>query len=118
MFRRPRLGIHGAQKEGEETPLRFGELSIDPGRREVYRREREVPLTTIEFDLLATLASRPGFVLSRGQLLERVWEDGYFGSDHVVDVHIANLGKKIEEDPADPRYIQTVGGVGYRFRPP
>jgi DNA-binding response OmpR family regulator len=115
MLRRPRSEAREAE---EDTPLRFGELTIDPARREVRLKEKEVPLTALQFDLLATLASRPGLVFSRRQLLERVWGDDYFGSDHVVDVHIANLRKKVEEDPSDPRYVQTVRGVGYRFRRP
>src|ERR671913_680331 len=115
MLRRPRSEAREAE---EDTPLRFGELTIDPARREVRLMEKEVPLTALQFDLLATLASRPGLVFSRRQLLERVWGDDYFGSDHVVDVHIANLRKKVEEDPSDPRYVQTVRGVGYRFRRP
>ena len=78
----------------------------------------EVSLTALEFELLAALASRPGFVFSRSRLLERVWGENYFGSDHVVDVHVANLRKKLKDDPSDPRYVQTVRGVGYRFRRP
>src|SRR5918997_4124190 len=113
MLRRPR----GDAREADEAmPLDFHELTIDPGRREVRVREEEVSLTAIEFDLLAILASRPGLVFSRDRLLERVWGDNYFGSDHVVDVHIANLRKKIEADPSNPFYVQTVRGVGYRFR--
>jgi DNA-binding response OmpR family regulator len=115
MLRRPRSEAREAE---EDVPLRFGELTIDPARREVRLKEKEVPLTALQFDLLVTLASRPGLVFSRRQLLERVWGDDYFGSDHVVDVHIANLRKKVEEDPSDPRYVQTVRGVGYRFRRP
>jgi DNA-binding response OmpR family regulator len=116
MLRRPRSG--GRDAEEEEAPLRVGELTVDFARREVWMGEEEVSLTALQFDLLATLASRPGLVFSRRQLLERVWGDDYFGSDHVVDVHIANLRKKVEEDPSDPRYVQTVRGVGYRFRRP
>lgn len=85
-------------------------------RREVKIREEEVHLTALEFDLLATLASRPGVVFGRRRLLERVWGEDYFGSDHLVDAHIAKLRKKIEADPSNPRYIQTVRGAGYRFR--
>jgi DNA-binding response OmpR family regulator len=110
MLRRPRPGSREAAED--DAPLKFGAL------REVRLGEEEVPLTALQFDLLATLASRPAFVFSRRQLLERVWGDDYFGSDHVVDVHIANLRKRVEEDPADPRYIRTVRGVGYRFRRP
>ncbi|HJQ29538.1 MAG TPA: response regulator transcription factor [Rubrobacter sp.] len=110
MLRRPRGGPPGA-----EAPLEFGELTVDPARREMRLRGEDVDLTALEFDLLAALASRPGLVFTRAQLLERVWGETYFGSDHVVDVHIANLRKKIEDDPADPRFVRTVRGVGYRF---
>jgi DNA-binding response OmpR family regulator len=116
MLRRPRAGARDASEE--DVPLKFGELMIDPAWREVRLREEEIPLTALQFHLLATLASRPGLVFSRRQLLERVWGEDYFGSDHVVDVHIANLRKKVEEDPSDLRYVQTVRGVGYRFRRP
>jgi DNA-binding response OmpR family regulator len=113
MLRRPRGGVPGVA----EMPLQFDELIIDPARREVRLGVEEVDLTALEFELLAALASRPGLVFNRGQLLEHVWGEAYFGSDHVVDVHVANLRKKIEDDPANPRYIKTVRGVGYRFRP-
>jgi DNA-binding response OmpR family regulator len=111
MLRRPRGGLPG----GAEAPLEFGELTIDLARREVRLRGEEIDLTALEFDLLAALASRPGLVFTRGQLLERIWGETYFGSDHVVDVHVANLRKKIEDDPATPRFVRTVRGVGYRF---
>ena len=111
MLRRPR----GGTSEWPNDSLRFGELTIDPGRRQVWLGEREVPLTALEFDLLSVLSSRPGFVFSRSQLLERVWGEDYFGGDHVVDVHVANLRKKLGEDSANPHYVQTVRGVGYRF---
>lgn len=112
MLRRPRSGE--ATREHEE-PLRLGELIIEPGPRRVWLEDREVPLTALEFDLLGALASRPGFVFSHKRLLERVWDENYFGGDHVVDVHVANLRKKLDDDPARPRYIETVRGVGYRF---
>jgi DNA-binding response OmpR family regulator len=116
MLRRPRSGPREAVEE--DAPLEFGELTIDLARREVRLGEEQVYLTALQFDLLATLASRPGLVFSRGQLLERVWGDNYFGGDHVVDVHVANLRKKVEDDPSSPRYVETVRGVGYRFRRP
>ena len=115
MLRRPRGEMRAA---GEEVSLSFGELSVDRGRREVWLKGGEVSLTAIEFDLLTALASRPGLVFTREQFLARVWGEDYFGSDHLVDVHIANLRKKIEAEPANPRYVQTVRGVGYRFRGP
>lgn len=111
MLRRPR----GGAPQAAEAPLAFEELTIDPGRREVRLRGEEVNLTALEFDLLSALASRPGLVFTRRQLLERVWGETYYGSEHVVDVHVANLRKKIEDDPATPRYVRTVRGVGYRF---
>jgi DNA-binding response OmpR family regulator len=115
MLRRPRDEMRAA---GEEGSFSVGELSVDRGRREVWFKGVEVSLTASEFDLLTALASRPGLVFTREQLLTRVWGENYFGGDHLVDVHIANLRKKIEVEPANPRYVQTVRGVGYRFRGP
>jgi DNA-binding response OmpR family regulator len=111
MLRRPR----GGASEQPDASLRFGDFVIDPGQRRVWLGEREIYLTALEFDLLAVLSSRPGFVFSRSQLLERVWGEDYFGDDHVVDVHVANLRKKLDEDSSNPRYVQTMRGVGYRF---
>jgi two-component system, OmpR family, alkaline phosphatase synthesis response regulator PhoP len=96
-------------------PQRFGELVIDHERHEVTIAGTVVLLTSLEFALLTTLAGHPGRVFTRDQLLERVWGVDYFGDDHVVDVHIANLRKKLGDDPAAPRYIETVRGAGYRF---
>jgi DNA-binding response OmpR family regulator len=115
MLRRPRGEMRAV---GEEVSLSFGELSVDRGRREVRLKGVEISLTAIEFDLLTALASRPGLVFTREQLLSRVWGEDYFGGDHLVDVHIANLRKKIEAEPANPCYVRTVRGVGYRFRGP
>lgn len=114
MLRRPRsLG----QPTDEAPPVRrFGELVLDEGRHVVTHRGAEVALTAREFQLLATLAAHPGHVFTRSQLLERVWGDDYY-DDHVVDVHVANLRKKLEDDPTNPRFIETVRGVGYRFAP-
>ena len=74
-----------------------------------------IELTKLEFDLLDVLAAEPGVVFSRRQLLERVWGPDWFGDDHVVDVHLANLRRKLGDDAAAPRYIRTVRGVGYRI---
>ena len=112
MLRRPR---GGPEEDEGPAPARFGELVVDPGSRTVSVDGEETGLTALEFDLLRVLSSRPGFVFSRSRLLERVWGVDYYGSDHVVDVHVANLRRKIEADPSDPRYVQTVRGVGYRF---
>lgn len=90
-------------------------LRIDPARREVYKHDEPVELTTLEFDLLFTLASYPGHVLTREQLLERVWGADYFGDDRVVDAHIKKLRQKLGDDASQPQFIQTVRGVGYKF---
>lgn len=113
LLRRPRTG------RAEATPiggLQLGELVIDQPTRTVSVRGRPVPLTTIELDLLWTLAQRRGVVFSRQQLLDRVWGIDYVADDHVIDVHMANLRRKLGDDPARPSFIETVRGVGYRFR--
>jgi two-component system alkaline phosphatase synthesis response regulator PhoP len=114
MLRRPRRGSAPTLPD-VPPPQRFGELVIDHERREVTLAGAVVPLTTLEFALLTTLAAHPGRVFTRDQLLERVWDTDYFGDDHVVDVHIANLRKKLGDDPTAPRFIETVRGAGYRF---
>jgi DNA-binding response OmpR family regulator len=74
-----------------------------------------VGLTPREFDLLDALSTRPNAAFSRAQLLEHVWGPSWYGDEHVVDVHIANLRRKLGDDPTDPRYVKTVRGVGYRM---
>ncbi|MDP8923127.1 MAG: helix-turn-helix domain-containing protein, partial [Chloroflexota bacterium] len=81
------------------------------------RRGEVVPLTAREFSLLAALAGHPGRVFTRSQLLERVWGSEFY-DDHVVEVHVGNLRRKLEDDPARPRWVQTVRGVGYRLVEP
>lgn len=95
--------------------LEFDGLQIDEDRREVRRNGAEVEVTALEFDLLAALASEPGRVFSRRQLLERVWGWDFFGDERVVDVHIRNLRKALDDDAARPSVIGTVRGVGYKF---
>jgi two-component system alkaline phosphatase synthesis response regulator PhoP len=90
-------------------------LRIDPEARQVWKDEQLVELTTIEFDLLYALAEHRGRVLSREQLLERVWGHDFFGEERVVDVHLGHIRKKIEDNPAQPDFIVTVRGAGYRF---
>ncbi len=97
-------------------PLTRGELTIDPAKREVSREGRAVMLRPKEFDLLLLLARHPGIVLTRDVLLDRVWGAGYADvTTRTVDVHVNALRKKLEHDPARPRWIQTVRSVGYRF---
>ena len=105
----------GRAPSRETEVLRFAGLSIDPAGREVWRDSELVSLTALEFDLLAALASAPGRVFTREQLLQRVWGWDYFGVERVVDVHIGNLRKALGDDAADPAIIATVRGVGYKF---
>ncbi len=88
---------------------------VDPGSREVVVDDEPVELTALEFDLLLALASHPGRVFTRQRLLERVWGWDYYGRDRVVDVHVANIRRALDDDAADPRFIATVRGVGYKF---
>ncbi len=95
--------------------VEIGDLVIDPDRRRVTVGGRALELTAKEFDLLLHFASHPGLVFSRSQLLDLVWGYGHDGYEHTVNSHINRLRSKLEPDPARPRYIQTVWGVGYRF---
>jgi two-component system OmpR family response regulator len=95
--------------------LKVADLSIDTGKRMVYRGEQAIELTSLEFELLRALAESPGRVLSRMQLLDRTQGDAYLGYERTVDSHIKNLRKKIEPDPENPRYIITVYGAGYKL---
>ncbi len=97
-------------------PLTFGQLRIDPESREVQMTGDSVELTAKEFDLLLHFARHPGRVFTRAQLLDAVWEYGHDGYEHTVNTHINRLRRKIEPDPAAPRFVTTVWGVGYKFR--
>jgi len=111
-----------SSSSGETSgPEELGELDteglrIDPARRRVFVWEQEVELTAREFDLLWHFASHPGRVFSRVQLLDKVWGYNHEGYEHTVNTHINRLRGKIEQDPARPEFIETVWGVGYRFR--
>ncbi|MBX5467878.1 MAG: response regulator transcription factor [Firmicutes bacterium] len=93
-------------------------LVVDEERRQVTLDGRRLDLTFTEFELLATLAKNPGRAFSRDELLSRIWGQDFYGDARTVDVHIRHLREKLEEDPAAPRFIETVRGVGYRFRSP
>ncbi|MCH8826082.1 MAG: response regulator transcription factor [Chloroflexi bacterium] len=99
----------------EGDTLRFDELSINPLTRQVVAAGKDVELTAKEFDVLLYLAQHPKQVFSREQLLNDVWDYLYAGDTSTVTVHIRRLREKIERDPARPRFIQTVWGVGYKF---
>ncbi len=102
----------------EQQCLTFGKLTIDPVRREVKFANELILLTALEFDLLHFLASHPGRVWRRAELIQQVWDYEYVGDQRVVDVHIGQIRKKIEIDTSQPALIQTVRGVGYKFESP
>jgi DNA-binding response OmpR family regulator len=114
MLRRPRTSTVGGGPQ-EEPPRMFGPLQVDVTAREVYLDGAPVEVTRTEFDLLATLSARPRMAFSRRQLTDAVWGEGWVGDEHLVDVHIAHLRRKLGDDPAAPRFIRTVRGVGYRM---
>jgi len=105
----------GKEAAGGKGVLAFDGLSIDPERREVMLDKKCIELTAREFDLLLHFANHPGRVFSRSQLLDRVWGYGHDGYEHTVNSHINRLRTKIEVDPAKPRFVLTVWGVGYKF---
>jgi DNA-binding response OmpR family regulator len=111
LIRRARAADHGA------THLRFGDLEIIPDEGIVRRSGQELHLTKTEFRLLVELASTPGRILTREDLLERVWGYGYFGDGRLVDVHIRRLRTKVELDAANPRHVVTARGLGYKLQP-
>ena len=98
-------------------PVRFGEVEVDPGSRLVRRRGEEVPLTPKEFDLLWALLRRRGGVAARLELLAEVWGHRAAVMTRTVDMHVAQLRRKLEDDPAEPRHIVTVWKAGYRLAP-
>jgi len=105
------------EEESEEPPIEHGSLRVEPATRRAFLDGEELMLTQREFDLLAYLAARPGRVFSRDQLMETVWEYPFFTDTSTVTVHIRRLRAKLGDDPAEPRFIETVWGVGYRFKP-
>ena len=102
----------------EQQRLVFDKLTVDPVRREVLLNNDLIPLTALEFDLLHFLASHPGRVWRRSELIQEVWDYEYVGDQRVVDVHIGQIRKKIEIDPSQATLIQTIRGVGYKFESP
>jgi len=105
-----------APQSGAAGTLGSGDLVMDARRHEVTAGGAPVELTPLEFALLENLARDPGVVLSRQQLIDNVWGADFVGDDHVLEVHVGNLRRKLGDDPASPRYVETVRGVGYRLR--
>jgi DNA-binding response OmpR family regulator len=101
-----------------EGPVRIGELVVDPAARRALLAGEELALARKEFDLLAELVRHAGRVVSREDLMSRVWDENWFGSTRTLDVHVRWLRQKLGDDPAAPRYIATVRGVGFRFTAP
>lgn len=110
LLRRARPSVPG------QSHLTFGELEVMPEEGRILRAGDEIHLTKTEFRLICELAQNPGKVLSREQLLDQVWGYGYFGDGRLVDVHIRRLRTKVEQDPANPRHVVTVRGLGYRLQ--
>jgi len=115
---RIRALLRRSRSQGDEiAQMVFGELEVSPDEGVVLLRGEQVHLTKTEFKLLVELAQGPGKVFSRETLLEKVWGYDYFGDGRLVDVHVRRLRTKIEPDPADPRYVVTVRGLGYKLVP-
>ena len=114
MLRRARTGPAPAPARPDRE-LVVGDLVVDEAAREVRVGGEPVALTRIEFDLLAALAAHPQVVLSRRQLVEMVWDAAWTGDAHLVDVHIGRIRKKLGDEAAGPKFIQTIRGVGYRM---
>ena len=102
------------QVSAAEPLMRF-DLTVDAARRRVLKGEEEVPLTPLEFEILHALASTPGVVLGRDQLMDRVWGYRDYAGGRVVDSHVARIRRKLGDEAGEPRYIRTVHGVGYAF---
>lgn len=102
------------EKESERV-LRFRHLRLDPGERRVWKDEKLIEMTGVEFDILYTLARRPNHVFTREKLLDLAWKDASYSIPKVIDVHIGHIRKKLDDDPNNPSFIVTVRGTGYRF---
>lgn len=110
-----RVNLSQTHDNSEENILKFDELQIDTSKRKVTLRDEMIDLTSKEYDLLLLFFKNPGKAYSREELLNIVWGYSYEGYSHTVNSHINRLRSKIENDPANPHYIRTVWGVGYRF---
>jgi DNA-binding response OmpR family regulator len=108
----------GGGNSGGERIMRVGELELDASSRRVTLNGEELELSRKEFDLLAALMSRAGRVSRRENLMSEVWDENWFGSTKTLDTHIGWLRRKLGDDPAEPRFIHTVRGVGFRFASP
>jgi two-component system, OmpR family, response regulator RegX3 len=106
------------KQSAPEEALEAGELTLDPNKRTATLDGKELDLTRREFELLQLLLSEAGTVITRERLIDEVWDTNWFGSTKTLDVHVSSLRRKLGDDSADPRYIHTVRGVGFRFAAP
>jgi len=114
VLRRPRIPPSGSAGGGQEA-REFGDLRIDVDGRQVQVAGQPVDLTRTEFDILAALSARPRLAYSRRQLIDDVWDAAWVGDEHIVDVHVGHLRRKLGDDLNAPRYVETVRGIGYRM---
>ena len=110
-----RASMSAAQEPAKTSVLTRGHISVDTERRSAYKNGVAIELTMKEFDLIEFLMKNPGRVYSTAQIYEQVWNDPALGSENTVAVHIRHLREKIEIDPADPRYLKVVWGLGYKM---
>ncbi|WP_448059768.1 response regulator [Cellulomonas hominis] len=115
LLRRPRRASPTAVPAPEPVAMTFGPLTIDPVGREIHLDGEPVALTRTEFDLLATLGSAPQRVFSRRALIAAVWGDEWVGDEHLVDVHLLHVRRKLSDTATEQRFVRTVRGVGYRM---
>ena len=101
--------------ENAKTNLSYGDIVILLDKRELFRKQEKIDLSFIEFEILHLLMRSPGRVFSKEQIYDIIWNEPYSGDYNVVMRHICNIREKIEDDPGQPMYIQTVRGIGYRF---
>ena len=112
---RVRVLLRRPRQPATTTALQIGPLSIDVAGREVHLADDAVELTRTEFDVLAALATRPKIVFTRRALIDAVWGENWIGDEHLVDVHVAHLRRKLGDDPDAGQFVRTVRGVGYRI---
>ncbi|MCG7284744.1 response regulator transcription factor [Cellulomonas sp. ACRRI] len=120
MLRRPRRSTATPSETRQvtrERVLTIGGLSVNLDAREVEVDGEPVSLTRLEFDVLAALASRPGVVFSRAALIRAVWGEGWVGDEHLVDVHVLHVRRKLGDTAQEQRFVRTVRGIGYRMGP-
>ncbi|MGD1905647.1 MAG: response regulator transcription factor [Leptolyngbyaceae cyanobacterium] len=118
---RVRALLRRSLRQGGQSPQHQSRhFRLDLAERTAQRLNPPEPLnlTTLEFDLLATFVSAPGRVWTRSQLIDKLWDGDFYGDERIVDAHIARLRKKVEPEPAQPQFIKTVIGVGYKFEDP